>query len=527
MPFLLMVFLTFVCLPEVDAWPEPVWTTAPAWSVAATWLAVALTVLYAYRIARCVRRAPEGDPVARERVLRRYERGRFRHQAGLFAVYLLALLVLGWGWSLDRLWTWDGQTYLPGVELALLAPFVVGQIFGWAMFYDAERAAHQAPPRLLALEPHAAPWLELERPRRGKASSFGSRGSYVLFQVRQKLALVFLPVALLLIQKELRRLFPQAWAGWQEGAVNIAGVGAVLAVFVCMPWIIRLVLGLRPLPAGPLRDRLEASARRLRFRCGDILLWDTRNGMANAMVVGILPWVRYVVFTDRLVEDFTPDEVEAVLGHEVGHIRHHHMLYYFGFLSASVTALACLATLCERWYGLSLDAADHKYLAAVPMLAVLLGYIFVVFGFLSRRCERQADVFGCRAVSCSRPDCAGHDGGVDLPQRGRGLCGTGIRTFIRALEKVARVNGISRDRPGFLQSWQHSTIARRVDFLQRVLSDPRVEARFQRRVALFKWALFLVLCGALVFLTLCVQADDGPAPAASPPATVLREVPNP
>jgi hypothetical protein len=52
---------------------------------------------------------------------------------------------------------------------------------------------------------------------------------------------------------------------------------------------------------------------------------------------------------------------------------------------------------------------------------------------------------------------------------------------------------MSRDRPGWLQSWQHSTIARRVDFLQRVLADPRVEPRFQRRVGIVKWALFLVL----------------------------------
>jgi STE24 endopeptidase len=129
---------------------------------------------------------------------------------------------------------------------------------------------------------------------------------------------------------------------------------------------------------------------------------------------------------------------------------------------------------------------------------LVLAYIFIVFGFISRRCERQADIFGCRTVSCGQLYCGNHEGDVDLAPCGRGLCPTGIRTFIRALEKVADVNGISRDRPGLLQSWQHSTIARRVAFLQQMIADPTIEPVFQRRVALVKWGLFLVLGVLLV-----------------------------
>ena len=84
---------------------------------------------------------------------------------------------------------------------------------------------------------------------------------------------------------------------------------------------------------------------------------------------------------------------------------------------------------------------------------------------------------------------------------GRGLCPTGIRTFIEALERVVRINGISRNRPGLLQSWQHSTPAHRIEFLQRVLADPTIEPRFQRRVYLVKWTVVLVL-GGLLYLIL-------------------------
>ena len=57
--------------------------------------------------------------------------------------------------------------------------------------------------------------------------------------------------------------------------------------------------------------------------------------------------------------------------------------------------------------------------------------------------------------------------------------GRSARNHLLAL---AQTNGISRRRPGWLQSWQHSTIARRVEFLERLLADPALEARFQRSV---------------------------------------------
>src|SRR5205823_12163326 len=132
----------------------------------------------------------------------------------------------------------------------------------------------------------------------------------------------------------------------------------------------------------------------------------THGGVANAMVVGIVPWVRYVLLTDRLTTEMTGDEVEAVFGHEVGHIKHRHMLYYLGFLLISLTVVM------ETWKAIDLqwfiNRSAREDLAILPLVASLGAYIFVVFGFLSRRCERQADIFGCRAVSCANVACLGH-----------------------------------------------------------------------------------------------------------------------
>jgi Zn-dependent protease with chaperone function len=512
MPFLLMVLLTLVCLPDLDGdggrfWPEPLFS-APfglspvVWSALLTGLATALVGLNAFWMSRRIAGPLRSDPHLRDRLLPRYERWRFFHQFALFGALALALCVFGWGWAVPQFWRWGNFGLLPCPELLVIAPFLVGMVLSWLFFYDADRASHQAAYQAFDLDPLARALLdpkefEATAPPHDAQRNFGGRWAYVLFQMRQKLALVLLPVGLLLAQKELLRRLNVFGGDWQT-AISFAGVGCVLLAFVSMPWVVRLMLGLKPMPPGPLRKRLLATAKRLGFRCSNILLWNTRSGMGNAMVVGVLPWPRYVVFTDRLLEDFTPEEVEAVFGHEVGHVKHHHMLFYLGFLGLSIMVLIVLSSLITTLLG----ETEQKYLEAIPQVIGLIAYIFLVFGFVSRRCERQADVYGCRAVSCTSSDCQEHGDGVVLAERGRGLCPTGIRTFIRALEKVAIINGISRDRPGFLQWWQHSTIAKRVEFLQSMLVDPRVEPAFQRRVALVKWGLAVmlgILLGALIW----------------------------
>jgi Zn-dependent protease with chaperone function len=502
MPFLLLLLLAVSCLPV--AWPRPPeWVgwlgrTILGWfgvarpdsqdfygSILLTWLSVVLIAAAAFALAQWTRRELARDPGQRETVLRRQGSARFYHLLCLLVVYGLSLYVFGWGWVAQGGSTADVPADPPpGSELLVLVPFLAALVLSWAGFYDAERALHEAAPN------GDCPPLGLRSQR-----AFWSRWSYVTFHLRQNLALLFAPLFLLIIVNDLPRLVPHS--GYDmELAGAILTVGTALATFACMPWIMRLVLGLKPMPAGALRNRLAAAARRLKFRCNNILIWNTRGGVVNAMVMGILPMLRYIVLTDRLVAEMTPDEVEAVFGHEVGHVKHRHIPYYLGFLLLSLWAVTQVWTVAESM----LNLTTRKDLAALPLVGMLGAYIFLVFGFLSRRCERQADIYGCRTVSCAQSDCSGHEADAILLPGAEGLCPTGIRTFIDALEKVAYLNGISRERPGWLQSWQHSTIARRVDFLRRVVVDPTVEPRFQRRVVLVKWVLFLSLVAVLLVL---------------------------
>ncbi|MCS6851185.1 MAG: M48 family metallopeptidase [Gemmataceae bacterium] len=505
MPFLLLLALSLVCMPV--RWPESPLGLSVLDSALLTGLSLFAVVLATLaRVKReCQRLATE--PAQRDVILHRYGGRRFLHLSLLLAVYGTALLVFGWGRAVQDLCTVDDVLY-PGAELLILAPFLIAQLACWAVFWDLEHALHRAT---------LSPWDE------GKP--FWGRWAYVGFHVRQNLSLVLVPLGLFIAQEGTARLFPTLEGTWWFAGLRLSTVFGLLLV---MPGLLRHLLGWQPLPAGMVRDRLEALARRLRFRCRDILVWPTRGGIANALLVGLLPRFRYVVLTDRLLRDLEPTELEAVLGHEIGHVKHHHMLYYLGFMLLSILVIATgWSLLYAEMVGPELAGAiqggdvptaetgvrtasrlQDDWRLTFPLVPVLGAYVFVVFGFLSRRCERQADIWGCRAVSCAASRCQGHTDD-DLERcDGRSLCPTGIRTFTRALDKVAALNGMSRHRPGWLQSWLHSTIARRIEFLEELMEDPGLERRFQRRVTLVKWGLLIGLTGVLVLLVGAADQDN-------------------
>ena len=81
-----------------------------------------------------------------------------------------------------------------------------------------------------------------------------------------------------------------------------------------------------PLAEGTLRDRILELARRLGFRTKGIFVMDAsrRSRHGNAYFTGLGPVKRVVLF-DTLVETMSEEEILAVLAHEIGHERRHHV----------------------------------------------------------------------------------------------------------------------------------------------------------------------------------------------------------
>lgn len=494
MQFLLLICLMMACLPV--EWPAPPRSLGLRGSVVTTALLIVALWLAACGITRYSMIRMSRDPETRDTVAGRYGTARtcfFFANLGTFAV---SLLLLGWGWTAVQLATvkFDGRCIqIPGGELLILAPFFLVQIGSWFFFYDVDRE------------------FVFSSSSAERAPRFWSRAGYVLFLTRQQLVLVFVPLILLIGQQGLQRMYPEAFRSDWVPVISVLTLPAFLLIF---PIFLPPLLGLKPLPPGPLRDRLTANARRLHFRYTQIYLWDTRGGVVNAMIVGIIPWLRYVIFTDRLFEDLRDDEVDAVLGHEIGHAKHGHLIYYALFLTLSFVVLGALIQslrLIDETFW-----REHQTLLLIGPVAVMGAYMLSAFGFLSRRCERQADVFGCRAVSCNDDRCDGHDFLTTYPERGSGLCRTGIEIFVRGLQRVEEVNGMTRVKvswrgtgirgklswifrllTGWLHTWQHSTIQKRIAFLQRVAQDRTIEERFQRRLWRLRWAIVIGLLGIL------------------------------
>ena len=447
MPFLLLLVLTLTYLQA--SWPEPLFGPHPLASMLLTWGTLVSLLIGVEWITRQLCRSLQHDPTRRPRVQKALAACRRYYLIGLLAYYGIALYLFGWGWTGK-----DQIGKFPGRELILMAPFLAGLFFSWARFYDVERACRDAQ------DEYDGPAL--------------SRWVYLGLKTRHNFLLVLPPLCLFLVRESVLALYPDL----EKSGIFLSIFAGILliGIFLGIPLMLRLMLGLAPLPDGPLRTRLLDAAARLKFRCNDILVWNTRGTVANAMVTGPLPILRYVVLSDRLIQELEPEEVEAVFGHEVGHIKHHHMFFYLAFVLASLVALQAVRSVafafCDKHVPILAPWLDAESNMAWPFLLALVAYMIVVFGFLSRRCERQADIFGSRAVSC--------------------------QAFVAALEKVASLNGMHRERPGWLSSWQHSTIALRVAFLEKMHADPAIETHFQRRLQWLKWGVVFGLTAVVV-----------------------------
>jgi STE24 endopeptidase len=411
---------------------------------------------------------------------------RRRYVFGARVLTVLSLAVYGWiihyvGWSEMVRANWGLGDMVVIDDFVVFLPFLSIQFLVWWGLFYAERALQ------IRQGTHAAIPL----------------GRYMVLKARQSLGLILPVILLYVIRRDvLGRYFP----GWDQHPLAEPLEVAVLGTFILTvsPLFIRLAWPTHSLPDGPLRRRLVRISKRVGFRFNDILVWDTGNTMVNACVTGVLPRFRYVLLTDALVEALTPYEIAAVFGHEVGHIAHRHLLYFGFFFMGSLgllTVLIEMVGMAGPWIEPLArltpwtPAIVSEVVEAIVLLVALGLYFWLVFGQLSRRFERQADVFGSKVVSCDLADCPPHhDQDHDLspaPVLGKEpvLCPVGIRIFADALANVARTNGL--DPAG--RSWRHGSIATRIAFLEGLERRPDREGKFQRSVTRLRIGLGVVL----------------------------------
>jgi STE24 endopeptidase len=213
------------------------------------------------------------------------------------------------------------------------------------------------------------------------------------------LTLGIAPLGLMAIYAVIRR-FPRNW--WVLATGLMAGfmfIGTALAPVYIAPLFNKYT----EMPAGPLRERIVAMAEARDIPANHIYVFDAskQSKRISANVSGIGPTIR-ISLNDNLLNRSSPQEVAAVMGHEMGHYKLNHVwwslvfvtgIFGLAFFLASRIAPALIARHGQSW-----GVRGVEDPASLPVLGILLS----LFGLLAtplthtliRVNESQADAFG-------------------------------------------------------------------------------------------------------------------------------------
>ncbi len=193
-----------------------------------------------------------------------------------------------------------------------------------------------------------------------------------------------------------------AWLAW------VAFQVLVLALYPTV--IAPLFNKFEPLADAGLKERVERLLARCGFRAKGLYVMDgsRRSAHGNAYFTGFGA-ARRIVFFDTLLSRLAPDEIEAVLAHELGHFKLRHVIKRTVWFSiGSLALLALLGWLVgEPWFytGLGVPGPAPRYgVALVLFMLALPAFTFIaspLAAMYSRQHEFEADEYAARNASAS------------------------------------------------------------------------------------------------------------------------------
>lgn len=313
--------------------------------------------------------------------------------------------------------------------------------------------------------------------------------SFVWDNIKQNLPIV-LPWIIFMIGLDLfQAIFPAA-ATAEDGS-NTEALLVILFLLVVLnlffPPLIAYFWNCTPISASAQREHLTDFLHRQRFRV-HLRSWPLHHGRAlTAAIVGIVPGLRYLLLTPALCQTLAQEELEAVLAHEIGHVRYGHVLLFF-FLLCGVSGM--MMNLAPLWSHFILASPAFVHLAhslplapenladlltTLPLLILVILFFRFVIGFFARSFERQADLYAFKVQG----DASG---------------------LIHAFHSIARASGLEEKR-----NWHHYTMDERVAYLQHCQDVPGGAERQTRKVVL---SLLVYFVCVLVVVFSAQRADS-------------------
>jgi STE24 endopeptidase len=324
--------------------------------------------------------APPDSPEAR-----RYNR--IRRWIGIadFVVgflFLIVLLVTGWSnWLRDLAYRLGFQNYSLSLFIYLLLLLVISKALGIGLDYYG-----------FLLEGR----FKLSTQRFSSWAGDELKG----FLVGLVLGTVVVEVLYLTIRQWPQHWWMLAWALFMALFILLAQ----LAPIVLFPIFYKF----EPLDNEDLRRRLVVLSERAGTRVRGVYRWklSEKSKKANAALTG-LGATRRIILADTLLDNYTAEEIEAVLAHELGHHVHRHILKSI-FVQAAITLFGFWAAnwvlhyaVDQRMFEELSDFADMPLLALV---SVVLSFLLMpALNAYSRFNERQADRYAFESISSVEP----------------------------------------------------------------------------------------------------------------------------
>ncbi|MFH1229898.1 MAG: M48 family metalloprotease [Planctomycetota bacterium] len=330
-------------------------------------------------------------------------------------------------------------------NLLILLPFLLTLLISYIPFYWMERFMHK-------MQCLANTYLS--------GTEFPTLINYLVFQVRTYFLLAILPflvyilffdfVDMLPVLRNLIIVYP--FIAW------FLFLLLILIVYILAPFILKYIWITEPLPEGSLRLVLKSISYRAKIKIRDFLVWKVgQRPFANALLVGLFPFNRFVIFTDTVLQKLSDEEVAAVFAHEIGHAKFNHLSIMLIFSCAYMSILFSMNGLVNALIGEGIW--DFSF-----SLLMLIIFWLVIFGRLSRSFELQADWFATEITA--NPD-----------------------SFTRALGKIAYLNGIPLKTSG-ISSLTHPSIEKRINHIKNKISNSSSQLIMMRKIAV----ILIIFC---------------------------------
>ena len=206
--------------------------------------------------------------------------------------------------------------------------------------------------------------------------------------------------------------------------------------------------------------------------------------MANAAVTGLLPGTRVILLSDLLLRQFEPEEVEAIVRHEAGHVRLKHLPLKMMFI-----VVPMLVLLIDRTSAIGVTSRLAEVLSnsggalagehAAHLIAIGFAfYLLVVLRWLSHKMEFEADLFAA----------------TDLGNASSGHCVDQTRAALWRLAVLSPDQFKKR-------TLMHPSIKDRILFIEKIADDPSLADVYRRAFSRRKW-IVMALWGVVLLLPL-------------------------